>query len=536
MINIALLLAFHGSSALPAASFPVLSLKDLCPILCTSYDFSKSINKEIARVVRSASIPKILEADYNFKIAAIKGDSYLIGDLIQPRIPKINADIQATAAMSFAPLSNADKRVVSLNLSSTPLENVITLIAKQTGINIVLLAKPEMRITINVREMVLTDALTHIAAIAGIKLIKVRNTMVMADEATLKSSYPKEYAKAYADEAVNATPEKNEEASHSPAVTTPTPVLEVSRVITTNHLSSDKILLSFKTIFDDKKVTAIALPVAMRPTLELVASANQTGILTGIREGESGSRKLLLSGSSENVAFIEKLIREIDQPRASVEITVTIHDVANEALKDSGFQWTLPGIAINEANNNSINFGTFQRGPLSFGATITGLEKADKAKLLASPNICVLDGDRAFILIGERRSFPIVTGTNSTGNPVFSTQTEQVGIYLQVAADISSDGNITLALKPQVSSIIGFLNVNGGSYPQISTREAQTSMHLLDGETGLLGGLMQDEEIQNMQKVPILGDMPIFKELFRYRKKSKRSSQLIISVTPHLKK
>jgi type II secretory pathway component GspD/PulD (secretin) len=151
---------------------------------------------------------------------------------------------------------------------------------------------------------------------------------------------------------------------------------------------------------------------------------------------------------------------------------------------------------------------------------------------LASPNISVLDGERAFILIGDRINFPVLVGYSDGGNPIFSKEEERVGIYLQVAASVASDGGITMSLYPQVSTVTGFLEINGASYPQISTREAQSTLRIRSGETLVMGGLLKTEEVRQMEKVPILGDIPFIGELFRRRKTSKNSSQVLISIKP----
>ncbi|MFI5386115.1 MAG: type II secretion system protein GspD, partial [Fimbriimonadales bacterium] len=118
--------------------------------------------------------------------------------------------------------------------------------------------------------------------------------------------------------------------------------------------------------------------------------------------------------------------------------------------------------------------------------------------------------------------------------PIFSKEEERVGIYLQVSASVGLDGTITLSLYPQVSTITGYLNVNGASYPQISTREAQTTLMVHSGETIVMGGLYSDEEISTIDKVPFLSQIPILGEIFKHRKVTKTKSQVIITVTPKL--
>jgi type II secretory pathway component GspD/PulD (secretin) len=117
---------------------------------------------------------------------------------------------------------------------------------------------------------------------------------------------------------------------------------------------------------------------------------------------------------------------------------------------------------------------------------------------------------------------------------IYDVQEDRVGIYLQVAAQIASDGTISLNLYPQVSTISGYLNINGSNLPQISTREARTIMRMVSGQTIVMGGLIQDKDINTLEKVPILGDIPVLGEFFKRRQKSKLASQLIITITPRI--
>jgi type II secretory pathway component GspD/PulD (secretin) len=126
----------------------------------------------------------------------------------------------------------------------------------------------------------------------------------------------------------------------------------------------------------------------------------------------------------------------------------------------------------------------------------------------------------------------VLVGYSQNNAPIFSKEEERVGIYMQVAASVSSDDNVTLSLYPQVSSVTGFLNVNGASYPQISTREAQTTLRVHTGETIVMGGLMKTEETASYDRVPFLSDLPFLGQLFRHRKETKTASQVIISITP----
>ena len=145
-----------------------------------------------------------------------------------------------------------------------------------------------------------------------------------------------------------------------------------------------------------------------------------------------------------------------------------------------------------------------------------------------------MDGERGFILIGDRILYPKLTGYTQAQTPIYDKEEVRVGIYVQVAVQMSEHGDLTLSVYPQVSVITGFLNVGGASYPQISTREEQTTVRLRDGETLVLGGLLRDEEIAALQRIPLLGRIPILGELLTNRKKTKSRNDLVIMITPEV--
>ncbi|HLP00033.1 MAG TPA: hypothetical protein VK171_15670 [Fimbriimonas sp.] len=440
----------------------------------------------------------------------------LLNSILEPSEPtKIFTSAQPFAS-PLAPL--AEKRV-NLNLVTTPLETVVSVLSKQAGVNIVLLTKSDQKVTISVKNMVLGEALKHLATLAGIRVLKVNNTVVMADEATLKASYPDEYA------AETVKPEV-------PPVVEPAPT--VDRVITMKHQSAGKMEKALVEYLKTRGVSIVALPETLIPFLPNTgfgspAVDSQAGLIATGR-----SKRLLLSGPADQVMATMKIIEQMDMPRAQVEITVTVHDISNEALEEKGISWAFGQTNVTEVPNGGVNVGTFSRSGLNFTGTIKALEQANKAKLLASPNVSVMDGELGSILIGEKRRFPVVAGTNSNGQFIYSTEEQNVGISLLVAADITADGTITMAVNAQVSSILGFLQLNGGSYPQVSTRESKSTLTLKDGESMVMGGLLRDEEIVNFEKVPFLSQIPFFGELFKNRKKQKQSGHLMISITPRV--
>lgn len=430
--------------------------------------------------------------------------------------------VASLAAGRFATLP--ESKLCTLNLKNAKLADAISLLCKQTGLDLVLLTGPETTVTISITDMPLVDVLKHLCAMTNLAYVKSGSAFIVGTSEQLQKSYPKEFAE------VSPTPKP------APEPVKPEEQKLISRAVRTNHLAAGQIVESLKTFFGDRGLVVVAAPPTVSPSLELSNAGQQTGatgqLLTNQQTGaDNGSRILMLRGPEDVVKEAEELIRQVDLAQKQVSIAVTVHDISNEALREVGISWSFGNITVSESNPTNGAFGDLSRTGGSLAGVIKSLESSDKAKLLASPNIAVLSGSRSSILIGDRITLPILVSFTN-GQPIFSTQQERVGIYLQVAAEVGEDGTITLTLAPQVSAISRFIEVNGASYPQIATREAQSTLRIKSGDSVILGGLIREEELKQWERVPLLSDVPFFGELFRRRKTTKRSSQLIITVTP----
>ena len=231
------------------------------------------------------------------------------------------------------------------------------------------------------------------------------------------------------------------------------------------------------------------------------------------------------------------MARRLDVHRAQVKISVTIADVSLDALRQLGIKWSWSDFSVTETASRDINFGTFTHAPVNITAALSALEQNNQAKVLASPSMSVLDGERGYVLIGDRLLFPKLIGYTQASTPIFDKEEVRVGIYLQVAAQIGANGEMTLTIYPQVSTVTGYLTLpNMGSYPQISTREQKTTVRVKDGEKIVVGGLIQEQDINNVQRVPFLSRIPLFGELFTHRQHTHSKSEVIITITPQILK
>jgi type IV pilus assembly protein PilQ len=159
--------------------------------------------------------------------------------------------------------------------------------------------------------------------------------------------------------------------------------------------------------------------------------------------------------------------------------------------------------------------GDYTFGTLDFSAFQTVLDfikERQNTKLIANPRIVTLNNQKATINVGRVLSLPLYERNETTGNmEITGWEKQNVGVSLEVTPQISPDGHIKLKLKPDVSSLIGYASTRSGvnEGPITSTRTVETEVLIKDGQTVVIGGLVKEEELVKVKKIPILGDIPI---------------------------
>jgi general secretion pathway protein D len=176
--------------------------------------------------------------------------------------------------------------------------------------------------------------------------------------------------------------------------------------------------------------------------------------------------------------------------------------------------------------------GAFRLGNLYLGAIINAVAQDNQSNLLSTPSVVTLDNQEAKLLVGQE--VPVTTGERLGGNfdNAFRTVTRQnVGVQLEVKPQIGEGGSIKLFLRQEVSSIAGAVSNNSADLI-LNKREIQTTMTVDDGAIMAIGGLLDDNERRTLEKVPVLGDIPLLGELFRSRSKSRGKTNLMVFIRP----
>jgi len=426
-------------------------------------------------------------------------------------VPAAGTVLHAQAAASTQALSAP--RLYNVHAYQADLAGTLNSLAQDAHVSLVMAGPVSSKVTMDLRQVPLEKAIDLLTKAAGLSYHQDGDIFMVGDAKDLAAAYPK-----------------------------PDPVIKqvVYRCL---HIAAPDLVNALQNTFDKDKLRVSVGAAPYSPRLDNgAATGSVTGLEAGtMKGGETASTGLnahmiVLSGEESVVAQALALAQQLDARRAQVKIGVQITDINRSALKNLGVQWSFGSIAIHENQPSGIGFGSFTRDPFSVTATLSALENNGDAKLLAAPNISLLDGERGFILIGDRIQYPKLVGYTQAQTPIYDVTEQRVGIYLQVAVQMEDNGEVTMTIYPQVSTVSGYLNVNGASYPQISTREQQTTIRVKDGQQIVVGGLMRDEEINNIQRVPILSKIPLFGELFTYRNKTKQQSEVVIIITPQILK
>lgn len=204
-----------------------------------------------------------------------------------------------------------------------------------------------------------------------------------------------------------------------------------------------------------------------------------------------------------------------------VNVKISVAQVNESFSKTVGVDWSSIGSKAGE-----FVFDQFDAANLS--TLITALGDDQVAEVLAEPNLTVLSGESASFLVGGE--VPVIVSNNNNVNISF----KEFGIKLDLTAKVLSQDKIRMQLAPEVSEVESYVEAAGIKVPQLSSRRAMTTVELADGDSFILGGLMSSADLEKMQKIPFIGDIPVLGAAFRKATTERKRTELIIVATVNL--
>jgi type IV pilus assembly protein PilQ len=247
---------------------------------------------------------------------------------------------------------------------------------------------------------------------------------------------------------------------------------------------------------------------------------------------------VILSAPTDVLRKFRDDIRQFDIPAAQILLEVLMVEFTDTGAREFGLRWDWTNasrrIAV-DAPSGSVFYHTLVTLPDAFGADLKALVTSGKARIKASPRIATVSGQRATIFIGKQRylSTPVAIprGDDEFGGMRQSNAID-AGVRLTMTPWTGGQGEIIVDVRPEIS-VLSAPDATTG-LPDRSTRRANTTVRVRDGETVIIGGLMQEESRRMRTKIPILGDLPILGPLFQSVSDQQATTELAIFVTPRI--
>ena len=262
-------------------------------------------------------------------------------------------------------------------------------------------------------------------------------------------------------------------------------------------------------------------------------------------EADEETNSLLVMTLTKNYEKIKPIIDELDKPIGQVLIKVLFAEITHSNNVDLGTEfsaWNLRGAG--ETNNLEVAtaFGVPTGGltasvfDKTLEATVSALQETGKLNILSRPYILTSNQQEATMTVGNEVPFATGSNTSDTGSTVITTEYRNVGIDLSVTPSINPEGLVILTVSPTISSTTGdTVRVSDQlSLPVFATRTSTTKVAVRDGQTIVIGGLIQDEIRHMVSKVPLLGDLPLLGHAFKRTRNEKAKTELLIFLTPHV--
>ncbi len=261
------------------------------------------------------------------------------------------------------------------------------------------------------------------------------------------------------------------------------------------------------------------------------------------------TNSLLVACAAKYQDQVKAVIDELDRPVQQVLIKALIASVTHDNSDDLGLDFSVLNLRpsgngqslvsnLGNAAANTANGGlAFSVLEKNLSATFHALATQGKMDVLSRPYILASDNQESIITVGQEVPFITDSRTDSLGNIINTIQYQSVGIILDVTPHINPDGLVIMDVSPQISSqsdqsVVIQAGVNA---PVFNNTSASSRVGIRDGDTIVIGGLMQDQLTQTITKIPILGDIPyVGSILFGQNSVSKTKQELLIFLTPHV--
>jgi general secretion pathway protein D len=274
---------------------------------------------------------------------------------------------------------------------------------------------------------------------------------------------------------------------------------------------------------------------------------------------DEGTNALIIAASAQDFEVIAQIAEKLDIVREQVLVEMLIMEVSEDALKEIGIDWatldqaveggvrgfagTNFGLRVDAAAGDleGLTVGAWKKSGSTtiYGTVLHALEKLSGVNILSTPHILTSNHHKARIVVGENR--PFVMQSRITENTDLITPTviktyeyKDVGISLEITPHISQGGLVRLEINSEFTKLIEDVTSPSTDTPTTAKREAQTVVSMNSGSTVVIGGLIRDDKVTIEKKVPLVSDVPLVGNLFKFKRDRLQKTNLLIFITPHV--
>jgi type IV pilus assembly protein PilQ len=386
---------------------------------------------------------------------------------------------------------------VTLKYRKADVREILTLVAKQGGMNLILDPSVEGQFSIDVRAVPLDEFFGLVLRMNGLSARRIGTSLLIAKEAALKEKID---------------------------------VTQSAAFRLNNASAAETITLLEKVVGKDAKMTA-----------------------------DARTNSILVVGTGEDLAKIKSAIAAVDIQTPQVVIEVKLLEVSTAAARRLSGEFGFGGSKFGVSNNvndpgttanggatagipssgsgTTITFSPMGNFTSNLTARVNALVQNNEATVLANPRVATQDNVEANIKIVNKVPVIQVNFAGGNGGPAIAAESvdfREIGESLTIKPRIDTAGFVTMDLEPKISVRGKDVIVNDNPVPEINERSLKTKMRVRDGEAVVIGGLIRRSNTKSVAKMPILGDIPLIGFMFRQEVTDFAENEIIIIVTPHI--
>jgi type II secretory pathway component GspD/PulD (secretin) len=492
-----------------------------------------------------------------FILKILLGVLFLIAIIGNSKIENCMGAIELPAALQY----KLDKNI-SLDLRDMDVVDVYKFLALRGGFNVTISKNISGRVTLYLKSVSIRDSLDIISLANNLAYSVVgENIIYVMTEEEHQASYGKrfgdqrivkitklQYVKpAYALEALANIKSEigkvviDEDTGSIVLVDTPDVIEKMEKLLS-------EIDVSFAVcVFDLQYATADDVATKLKEKLDSKS--------VGFTQADARSNQVIVSALPERMKEVEMMISALDKKTKAVLIDVKMLKVTLNPQFDMGVDWSQ---IVKTAHRLAIS-GTFGKYPIAPAVTeagalgnftigelvgenpltdnITFLKQIKSSEVLANPSIMVTNNQEARIHIGDRLAY-VTTTKNFVGDREVTDEEvhfENIGIKFNVTPTINQDGFVKMKVVPEISVKTGdLITPQGSRIPLINATTVDTEIIVSNGHTIVIGGLRQEEIVDERKGMPFLMDIPFIGRAFSSTSKNKLRTEIIILMTPHI--